>query len=194
MIYLIQLGLSILCNLLQVPSNVAYFMNTVCDQIVSYFVTSTDPKIRILSTSILCHLEPKLPSDFQLKMQDGDVKLMISLVPLSTTENSIMFHPVSLLASLRKIVKISESAAKKLISQGLASVISKLLANSNSILQREMILLLWAIASYSSLVEIIKSEVEMLAVVSSLKGSDDHQLATASMCALWEISEQSKGR
>lgn len=192
-IYLIQLALSILCNLLQVPSNVAYFMNTVCDQIVSCFTTSTDPKIRILSTSILCYLEPKLTSDYHLELKNEDVKLMISLVQSSISEYSIIFHPVPLLRSLHMVMKISENNVKKFISQGIMPMISKLIATCDSIIQEMIILSLWTLASHSTFVETVKFDVDLLRVVDSLKASDDHNLATASLCALWDIDEHSRG-
>lgn len=168
-------------------------MNTVCDQIVGYFTTSTDPKIQILSTSILCYLAPKLPPDIQLEMETTTVKLMLDLVPDSIAHEGIIFHPAPLLASLCMITKFSETNAKKFISQGLLSMISKIIANCDVILQREIVLILWTLASYSAFQEAIKLEVDLLGIVHSFADSDDHQLATASMCALWDINELPKG-
>ena len=191
-IYLIQLALSILCNLLQVPSNVAYFMNTICDQIVSCFATSMDPKIRILSASILCYLEPNLTLDSHLQLKSKDVELMISLVQGSISEYNIIFHPAPLLRSLQMVMK-TENNAKKFISQGIISIF-KLIATCDSNIQREMIMSLWTLASYSPFIETVKSDVDLLRVVNSLKASDDHNLAAASLCALWDIDEDSRGR
>lgn len=192
MIYLIQLALSILCNLLQVPANVAYFMNTTCDRIVQCYTNSTDPKIRILSASILCYLEPKFTlNQYHLELKNEDVKFMIDLVLTSISEYSIIFYLFPLLRALHMIVKISESNAQKFISQGLVSIFSKLIATSDSVIQSEVILILWTLALYST--EMIKSEINLLQIVESLKGSDDHRLATASMCTLWDINEQLKG-
>lgn len=192
-IYLIQLGLSILCNLLQVPSNVAYFFNTVCNQIVSGFTTSMDPKIRILSTSVLSYLEPKLKLDYYLELKNEDAKLMISLVLNTISEYSIIIHPVPMLRSLHMIMKISESIARQFVSCGLMAMISKIIGTSDKIMQRELVLILWTLASYPTFVEMIKSEVNLLGIVSSLKNGDDQVLSTASMSALWEINEESRG-
>lgn len=135
MIYLIQLALSILCNLLQVPANVAYFMNTVCDRIVRNFTNSADYKIRILSTSILCYLEPKLTLDrYHLDLKNKDVRFMIDLVITSISDFSIIFHPIALLRALHMVVKVSESNAQKFISQGLLSVLSELIASYDKLL------------------------------------------------------------
>ena len=191
--YLIQVGLSILCNLLQGSSNVAYFLNTVCDQIVSSFTTSMDPKIRILSTSVLSYLEPKHKLDYHLELKNEDAKLMIDLVLDSISKYDIIFHPVPMLRSLHMIVNISESNARQFISHGLLTVISKVIETCDNTLQSELILILWTLASYSTFVEEIKSEVNLLSVVSSLKDKDDHLLSTASLCALWNINEESRG-
>ncbi len=190
---LIQVALSILCNLLQVSSYVAYFFNTVCDQIVSSFTTSTDPKIRILSTSVLSYLGPKLKLDYHLELKNEDVKLMIDLVINSISKYSIIIHPVPMLRSLHMIMKISESNARQFISHGLIAMISEIIETCDNILLRELVLILWTLASYSTFVEEIKSEVNLLRVVSSLKDKDDDLLSTASVCALWDIDEESRG-
>ncbi len=190
---LIQVALSILCNLLQVSSYVAYFLNTVCDQIVSSFTTSTDPKIRILSTSVLSYLGPKLKLDYHLELKNEDVKLMIDLVINSISKYSIIIHPVPMLRSLHMIMKISESNARQFISHGLIAMISEIIETCDNILLRELVLILWTLASYSTFVEEIKSEVNLLRVVSSLKEKDDDLLSTASVCALWDIDEESRG-
>ena len=192
-IYLIQLALSILCNLLQVSSNVAYFLNTVCDQIVRGFTTSMDPKIRILSTSILSYLEPKLKLDYHLELKNEDVKLMLSLVLNTISKYSIIIHPVPMLRSLHVIMKISASNAKQFVSHRLLAIISEIIETSDKIMQRELVLILWTLASYPTFVEMIKSEVNLLGIVSSLKDRGDPILSTASMCALWETNEESRG-
>ena len=191
--YLIQVGLSILCNLLQGSSNVAYFLNTVCDQIVSSFTTSMDPKIRILSTSVLSYLEPKLKLDYHLELKNEDANLMIDFVIDSISRYDIIFHPIPMLRSLHRIVNISESNARQFISHGLLTAISEVIETCDNTLQRELILILWTLASYSTFVEEIKSDVNLLSVVSSLKDKDDHLLSTASLCALWNINEESRG-
>lgn len=193
MIFLIQLTLSILCNLLQVPSNVAYFTNTVCDQIVNVFITSTDAKIRILSTSILSYLVPRLKLEYHLELRNEDIKLMIDLILSSISDYSIIIHPVPLLRSLNMIMKLSESNVKQFMSQGLMSLICKLVEINDSIIQREIILILWTVASCSTFKETIKSEVNLFKVLSRLKASDDYHLATASLCALWDMIEESRG-
>lgn len=177
--------LSILCNLLQVPVNVAYFMNTACDKIVQYFVNSTDPKTRILSVSILCYLEPRsiLNQDL-LELRSEDVKFMVDLVLASISEGSSFLRPVSLLRALHAIVKISETNGQKFISQGLMSVTTSLVAECDSDIQKEVTLILWTLASYSTL----KPEINLHRVVDNLKGS---HLATLCTCAL---NEQSKER
>lgn len=194
--YLIQLALSILCNLLQLPANVGYFMNTVCDRIVRSFTNSSDHKVRILSTSVLCYLEPKLELDRgHLELKNNDAKFMIDMVLTSILKCDIMFFdPIALLRALHMIMKISESNAQKFISQGLMSVLFELITTNDNVIQREVILILWTLASYSTFIAIIKSESNLLELVDILKGSDDPNLATVSMCALWDINQQEKGK
>lgn len=194
MIYLIQLALSILFNLLQVPINIAYFMNTLCNKIVRNFINSTDAKIRILSTSILCYLEPRLALDqYHLDLKNKDVEFMIDLVVTSVSEFSIIFHPVALLRALHTIIKLSEITAQKFVSQGLVPVLSKLIAVCDCAIQKEVILILWMLASYSTCMTTIKSESNLLKLIGSFHTHDDPHLVTAHMCALWDINEQLKG-
>lgn len=184
---MVQLTLSILCNLLQVPANVAYFMNTECNRIVRYFTKSNDLKTRILSISVLCYLESKFTLDrYHLEIKNDDVKFMIDLVLTSISECSIILRPVSLLRALHVIVKISETNGQMFISQGLIPVISGLIETHDSAVRKEVILILWTVASYST----FRSEFDLCRIVDSLKGG---QLDTANICALWDISEQSKG-
>ena len=188
MIYLVQLALSILCNLLQVPANVAYFRNTECDKIVEYFTNSTDPKSKILSTSVLCYLEPKSVLHWHhLELKEECVKFMVDLV-LDSISGSNLITLVSLLRALHAIVKISEINGRKFISQGFLSIIFDLMATHNNIVQNEVILILCTMASYST----IKSDINLRRIMDSLKGSDLVS-TTASICALWDIDERSKG-
>lgn len=193
MIYLIQLALSILCNLLQVPSNIAYCMNTICDRIIQCFINSTDPKIRILSTSILCYLEPKVDKKCNLELSDGDVKLMIDLVQNSLSESSVFLHSVSVLKAVHVITKNSESNAQRFVSKGLMLLFPKLITICDSSIQVEAILILWTLASYSSILESVKNNTDTLEIVESLKDSKDSDLATACACSLWDIKEEAKG-
>ena len=185
MTYLVQLTLSILCNLLQVPANVAYFMNTECDRIVQFFTKSNDSKTRILSISVLCYLESKFTLDrHHLEIKRDDIRFMIDLIQTSISECSAILRPVSLLRALHVIVKISETNGQRIISQGLMPVISGLVESHDRAVQKEVILILWAVASYST------SEFDLSRIVDSLKSG---LLVTANKCALWDISEQSKG-
>lgn len=189
---MIQLALSILCNLLQVPANVAYFMNTVCDLIVQNFTNSTFPKIRILSTSILCYLKEKVDECY-LELSEKDVKIIIDMVLSSLSDPTAFLRSITLIKTMHVIVKSSELNAQKFISQGLLSAISQILSFDDFNVQEEILLLLWTLASHPNLVNNIKHEDSLIKSAESFKVSGIHNLATASMCALWDIEEQEKG-
>ena len=186
---MVQLLLSILCNLLQVPVNIAYFITTECDKIVQYFSKSTDLKTRILSVCILCYLKVRLTVDrSHLEVTNEDAEFMVNLILASISEGGISLRPISLLRALHAVVKVSETNACKFISGGLVSIISDLVATCDKDIQKEVLLILWTVASYSSL----KSEVNLSDIVNSLE--DNYDLTTLSMCALWDINEQSQGK
>lgn len=190
LLFLIQFALSILCDCLQVPSNVPYYMNMECEKIVQYFTNSTDPVIRVTSILILGCLESKLTADqrHHLRLQSQDVQLVIDMLLESISSDNTFSSPIPMLKALQNAIKAERGNAQTLVSQGIFPTASHALAADNSNVQRETILLLWILACIPNYAEKFRAHSNLIHALQSLQGSSDSNLALASTCALWDIT------
>lgn len=188
--FLIQLALSILCDCLQVPSNVPLYMNTECDKIVQYFTKSTDPDIRVSSIFVLGYMESKLTVDqrHHLQLQSQDVKFVTDMLLESISTGSTFSSPIPLLKALQIAIKAEQRNAQTLVSQGIFSTAYNALAADNNDVQRETILLLWILACIPTYAEKARAHSNLIHALQNLQGSSDPKLALASTCVLWDIT------
>ena len=192
--HLILVALSTLCNCLQVSANVSYCMNTKCDSIVRYFVTSTHPLVHLFSTIILAYLDRKLSTeehDNYCKLKSNNIKTMLDLL---TKLNSSYVSVVSLLKALQVLLSVDKDNIVQFLNEGILIALSDILVNSDFTTMNEVLMTVWLVAADPTGLISIKSHSELIKSLNNLNaiGYNDHNIALILNCLLWDIAE-SKG-
>lgn len=189
LIHLILIALATLCNCLQVPTNVAYCMNTKCDSIVQCFITSTHPLIHLFTVIVLAYLERKLTTGECRNyciLKSSDVKTMLDLL---TQPNNLYLSIVSLLKALQVLLNVDKDNTAQFLSAGILSTLSDiLLASNESMIMNEVLMTCWMIAVDPTGLTHIKAHSKLIQSLESLKGYDDHNIALILNCILWDIA------
>lgn len=189
--YLTVIALSILCNCLQVPANVSYCMNTKCSDIVQCFINCNDPQVCVFAIFVLSYMEKKLTVEQRrhLKLQSNEVTFIIALLLSSISCESTFLSTIPLLKAIQMTINADRENAYQFLTQEILSTASHALAADDSDLQREMILMLWTLASTPACMERIRAHFELFHAMTNLQSSGDHDLALLSMCVVQDITK-----
>ena len=190
--HLILVALSTLCNFLQVSANVSYCLNTKCDSIVRYFVTSTHPLIHLFATIILAHLDGKLTTEEHnkyCKLQNNDIKTMMNLL---TKPDTSYVSVASLLKALQVLLSVDKDNIVQFLSEGILIALSDILINSDITITNEVLMTVWLLAADPTGLSSIRAHSELIKSLNDLHGYEDHNVALILNCLLWDIAE-SKG-
>jgi len=180
--------MSTLCNCLQIPANVAYCMNTKCDSILWYFITATNPQLRIVAILMLSYLEKKLTMEqisIYSKIKPSDVTTIEALLIESNYSQDSYWSTVSLLKALQAFLTLYSDPIVVFLQEGILSTLFDLLSTDKYTLLVQVLTTIWTIGIHNSAV--IRSQHDFLCRLKSLQASEDDDVTLVAMCALWDI-------
>ena len=189
--HLILVALSTLCNCLQVSASVSYCLNTKCDSVVRYFVTSTHPLIHLFATIILAYLDGKLTTEEHNKycrLQNNDIKTMLDLL---TKPDTSYVSVASLLKALQVLLSVDKNNIVQFLSKGILIALSNMLINSDFTITNEVLMTVWLLAADPTGLNNIRAHSELKKSLNDLHGYEDHNVTLILKCLLWDIAESS---